>query len=152
MGVSIGEPAPGFTLTSNTFEQVSLRELRGRPVVLVFVPMAFSPTCQGEYCALRDEYAEFRALDATVLGISVDSRWVLRAWAQQHGFPFPLLSDFHPKGAVARAYGVWNEDAGYADRATFIVDEEGIVRDVIRSSLKVPRDPGRYRDVLAGLG
>ncbi len=148
-GPGVGEPAPDFCLTSDAFEPVTLSALRGRPVVLVFVPMAFSPTCEGEFCALRDDLDGLARLDACVLGVSVDSRWVLKAWGEQQRFGFPLLADFHPKGEVARRYGAYDEHKGYARRRTFVIDRDGIVRDVVASDqLKVARDLDAYRRAL----
>lgn len=150
--VEVGQAAPHFTMRSSSGEKLALSDFRGRPVVLVFMPMAFSPTCQGEFRALRDDHVSYTEVGAQVLGVTVDSHWVLRAWAAQQRYPFPLLSDFHPKGAVARAYGCYDEDAGYARRATFVIDAGGVVRDVIRSEqLRTPRDPAQYLGALARL-
>lgn len=139
--VEVGQTAPDFTLTSSDFQEVTLSQLRGRSVVLVFVPMAFSPTCEGEFCALRDSLHDYAQLEAQVFGISVDSKWVLKAWAAQQRFGFGLLADFHPKGEVARRYGCYDHDRGYARRATFVMDATGVVRDIVRSDrLRTPRD------------
>ena len=119
--VEVGQTAPDFTLTSSDFQEVTLSQLRGRSVVLVFVPMAFSPTCEGEFCALRDSLHDYAQLEAQVFGISVDSKWVLKAWAAQQRFGFGLLADFHPKGEVSKAYGAYIEERGHNQRALVMI-------------------------------
>ncbi len=129
MAVEVGDQAPEFTLRDYNNQQVSLSSFRGTSnVLLVFYPFAFSGICQGELCQLRDELADYEAGDVQVLGVSVDTPFSLKAWAQQQNYTFPLLSDFWPHGAVAAEYGVFNEAAGMATRGTFLIDRAGVVR------------------------
>ena len=127
MTLSVGDAAPEFTLPDQDKQVVSLADLRGTPVLLVFYPFAFSGLCTGELCQLRDELAAYTDAGVRVLAISTDPVFSLRAFREKEGFDFPLLSDFWPHGAVARAYGVFNQRAGMALRATFLLDGEGVV-------------------------
>ena len=140
---TLGAPAPDFSLSDTHGTPVTLRGLSGGPVVIVFVPFAFSGTCTGELCELRDNISEFEAAGVHVLVVSCDPVHSLRAWAAQEGFGFDLLSDFWPHGEVARAYGVFDEAKGFAVRGSFLVDADG----VLRWSLVNP--PGRARDFAA---
>jgi mycoredoxin-dependent peroxiredoxin len=125
--VDVGTKAPEFTLKNQNNEKVSLSSLYGeKPVLLVFYPFAFSGICTGELCQLRDDFSAFEGVQ--VLGVSVDTPYSLKVWAEQEGFQFPLLSDFWPHGAVAQLYGVFNEKAGMSNRGTFLIDTEGVVR------------------------
>ena len=128
MSLSVGDAAPQFSLPDQDKQVVSLDELRGTPVLLVFYPFAFSGICTGELCQLRDELAAYTDAGVKVLAISTDPVFSLKAFKEKEGFDFPLLSDFWPHGTAARAYGVFNEKAGMALRATFLVDGEGGVR------------------------
>ena len=127
MTVSVGDAAPGFSLPDQDKQVVSLAELRGTPVLLVFYPFAFSGICTGELCQLRDELANYTDAGVRVLAISTDPAFSLKAFREKEGLEFPLLSDFWPHGAVAQAYGVFNEKAGMALRGTFLLDAEGRV-------------------------
>ncbi len=123
-----GTVAPDFTLAATTGATVSLRDFRGRPVVLVFYPADWSPVC-GDQLALYNEVLPlFDDYGAQLLGISVDGIWCHRAFAQDRNLQFPLLADFEPKGAVAMAYGVYDADIGSSKRALFVVDAKGIIR------------------------
>jgi mycoredoxin-dependent peroxiredoxin len=129
MAVEVGSKAPDFTLNDYNREKVSLADFQGtKNVLLVFYPFAFSGVCTGELCQVRDEIAEYQNDKVQVLGVSVDSPFSLKAWADQQGYTFPLLSDFWPHGEVAKAYGVFNEGGGLANRGTFLIDVAGIVR------------------------
>ena len=126
--VSPGTPAPGFTLPAGPEREISLSEFGGRAVVLVFYPADWSPVC-GDQLALYNEILDdFAELNAQVLGISVDGPWCHRAYAEHRKLRIPLLSDFEPKGAVARAYGAYDDAGGVARRALFVIDGNGIVR------------------------
>ena len=127
MSLSVGDRAPEFSLPDQDKQVVSLAELRGAPVLLVFYPFAFSGLCTGELCQLRDELAVYTDAGVKVLAISTDPVFSLKAFKAKEGFDFPLLSDFWPHGEVARAYGVFNEKAGMALRGTFLIDAEGTV-------------------------
>jgi mycoredoxin-dependent peroxiredoxin len=125
MTLSVGDVAPEFSLPDQDRQVVSLTDLRGTPVLLVFYPFAFSSTCTGELCQLRDELSTYTDAGVQVLAISTDPVFSLKAFKAQEGFDFRLLSDFWPHGAVAQAYGVFNEKAGMAVRGTFLLDAEG---------------------------
>jgi mycoredoxin-dependent peroxiredoxin len=121
--------APDFELANQFGERIRLSEFRGRrAVALVFFPLAFSGTCTGELCALRDNLDMFARHDVELLGISVDSKHTLRAWAESQGYDFDLLADFWPHGGVAKEYGVFLEEKGFATRATFLIDKAGVIR------------------------
>src|SRR5213075_2167180 len=105
-----GSQAPDFTTRNADGEEVTLSSYRGeKAVLLVFYPFAFSGICTGELCQLRDEFADYDGKGVQVLGVSVDTPFSLKAWADQEGYQFPLLSDFWPHGEVAKAYGVFND-------------------------------------------
>ena len=132
MAIATGTTAPDFALKGTQGEEpVQLSSFRGdKNVVLLFYPFAFSPVCTTEMCDLRDSYQQYGKLDATVLGISIDSPFAQAAWAQQEKLPFDLLSDFNKE--VAPAYDVFYEELGpfkgVSKRAAFVVDKQGIVR------------------------
>ena len=127
MPAEIGQPAPEFTLTSQHGEKVSLSDYRGQKnVVLMFYPFAFTGTCTGELCAIRDRYTDFVNDDSVVLSVSCDSPHTLRVFAEQEGLTHPMLSDFWPHGTVSRDYGAFLEEKGFATRATFVIDKAGI--------------------------
>ncbi|WP_163162715.1 peroxiredoxin [Arthrobacter sp. Alg241-R88] len=149
---AIGGPAPDFELSNQFGEPVQLSALRGQNVVLVFYPFAFSGICTGELCEIRDNLAMFEDANATVLAISVDSKFSLRAYAAQEGYSFDLLADFWPHGGVASAYGVFDADSGMAKRGTFIIDAAGTVRYSVVNPRGQARDLQEYRAALAGLG
>ncbi len=123
-----GTSAPDFTLPNQAGEPVSLRDLRGRPVVLVFYPADWSPVCGDQLTLYNEVLPLFQEHDAQVLAVSVDGRWSHRAFAEQRHLRFSLLSDFEPKGAVARLYGVYNAENGVAQRALFVLDAAGVIR------------------------
>lgn len=147
----VGQQAPDFTLANQYGEPVRLADFRGRNVVLVFYPFAFSGICTGELCEIRDNLSVFEHADAEVLAISVDSKFALRAYAGQEGYEFSLLADFWPHGDVAMRYGVFDAESGMAVRGTFIIDAEGIVRYVVVNPRGQARDLDEYRRALAGL-
>lgn len=125
--LSPGIEAPEFTLVSSTKEAVSLDDYRGQPVILAFYPADWSPVC-GDQMALYNEVLPlFEEYSAQLIGISVDGKWTHRAFAEERNLRFPLLSDFEPKGAVARAYGVYNASKGTAQRALFVIDPDGVI-------------------------
>jgi peroxiredoxin len=123
-----GTPAPDFTLQTTPDQSVSLSEFRGRPVVLVFYPADWSPVCGDQLALYNEILPEITKHNAEVLGISVDGIWCHLAYSKDHKLKFPLLSDFEPKGAVARKYGVYRDRSGATERAIFVVDPEGIIR------------------------
>jgi len=123
-----GTPAPDFELPVRFGETVTLRSLRGRPVVLVFYPADWSPVCGDQLGIYAELTGEFDRHGAVVLGISVDGVWCHAAYAKARDLPFTLLSDFEPKGAVSRRYGAYNAAAGVSERALFVLDRDGVIR------------------------
>jgi len=152
MAVEAGSQAPEFTLKDSNHQQVSLSSFRGsKHVLLVFYPFAFSGTCQGELCQLRDELADYSSADVQVVGVSVDTPYSLKMWAEQQGYEFPLLSDFWPHGEVASTYGVFNEKAGFANRGTFLIDKDGVVRFAEYNGPGERRDQEAWKKAVAAL-
>ncbi|ASR34820.1 peroxiredoxin [Prauserella marina] len=153
MAVEVGQQAPDFTLNDYNKQETTLSSFQGdKPVLLVFYPFAFSGICQGELCQLRDEFAEYDNEGVQVLGVSVDTPFSLKAWAEQQGYQFPLLSDFWPHGEVARSYGVFNDKAGLALRGTFLIDKEGVVRFAEVNQPGEARDQQAWKKAVAQLG
>ena len=150
-GPAVGQRAPELELPDTHGTPVRLSALRGRPVVVVFFPFAFSGTCTAELCELRDNIADFAEHGARLLAVSTDAMFALRAWAEAEGFGFDLLSDFWPHGEVARTWGVLDEASGHALRGSFLVDADGVVRWRVVSPRGVARDLAGYRDALAEL-
>lgn len=146
-----GQLAPDFELLNQYGEPVRLADYRGRNVVLVFFPFAFSGICTGELCEIRDNIADFKDSNATVLALSVDSKFAQRAYAEHENFGFDLLADFWPHGAVARDYGVFDEASGMALRGTFIIDATGVIRYVVVNPRGQARDFAEYRRALSSL-
>ncbi|ROP37740.1 peroxiredoxin [Saccharothrix texasensis] len=150
--VEVGAQAPDFTLNDYNKQPVTLSSFRGeRNVLLVFYPFAFSGICTGELCQVRDELAAYEDENVQVIGVSVDTPFSLKAWAAQEGYQFPLLSDFWPHGQVAQAYGVFNEQAGLANRGTFLIDLAGVVRYAEVNGPGEPRDQEAWKKAVAAL-
>ncbi len=150
MVIQAGETAPDFTLSDQYGEELTLSELVAEgPVALVFFPLAFSGICTGELCELRDNLAIFADSKVRLLGISVDSVWALKAWADQEGYEFSILSDFWPHGQVAKEYGVFVEEAGIATRATLVIGEDRRVLASFETGPGEARDFASYRTALA---
>ena len=150
--VDVGDTAPDFELPDGDRKPVRLSSYRGaKAVVLVFYPLAFTGTCQGELCAIRDSIADFDSDDVQTLAVSVDSTAVHAKWAQEQGYTFPLLADFWPHGAVAKDYGVFNDAIGLAMRGTFIIDKQGTIAYKVVNGIPDARDPEEYKRILASL-
>ncbi|MGQ0842545.1 MAG: peroxiredoxin [Sporichthyaceae bacterium] len=149
--IAIGAKAPDFSLAEQHGPEISLAELRGKAVLLVFYPLAFTGICAGELNLIQTELEAFQNDDVQVLGISVDSKFTQRVFADQNHIEFPLLSDFWPHGGVARAYGVFNDDQGVAYRASFLIDAEGVIRWKVVNDLSHPRDQAAYHEAIAAL-
>jgi len=151
MSADVGSQAPDFTLTSQDRQPVTLSHLRGAPVVLAFFPAAFSGVCQKELCTFRDSMARLNSAKAQVFGVSVDTFFALKAFHDQQGLTFSLLSDFNKQ--VIRDYGVFNEDMiglkGIAKRAVFVIDTGGVVRH--REVLDDARNEPNYDAVFSAL-
>jgi peroxiredoxin len=123
-----GNSAPDFTLPTTPDQTVSLRDFRGRPVILVFYPADWSPVCGDQVALYNEILPEFERHGAQILGISVDGVWCHKAFTEHGKLRFPLLADFEPKGAVARRYGVYRDAEGITERALFVIDPDGIIR------------------------
>ncbi len=123
-----GAKAPDFALPSTPDQSVSLAEFRGQPVILAFYPEDWSPVCSDQMALYQEVLPEFQKFHAALLGISVDGVWCHLAFAKDRNLHFPLLADFEPKGAVARAYHVYRATEGTSERALYVIDAEGIVR------------------------
>ena len=151
--VEIGQDAPDFELPSHSGEKVKLSSFRGdKPVLLVFYPFTFTGVCQGELCSIRDDFSTFESAGVEVLAIACDSKHAMKRWADEQGWTFQTLSDFWPHGEVAKAYGVFNEAIGAANRATFLIDKDGKVADTFQSpDLGTAREQSRYEEALSRL-
>jgi len=150
VSVDIGAAAPDFTLKDQDNSAVVLSSFRGKSaVLLVFYPFAFSRICTGELCQLRDDLAIYVDAGVEVLAISADPTYALKAYAAAEGYRFTLLSDFWPHGAVACAYGVFNEKAGTAVRGTFLVDTNGIAVFAEVNGPGEPRDQVAWQRAVA---
>jgi peroxiredoxin len=125
--LSAGAVAPDFTLHVTPDQTLSLRELRGRPVILAFYPADWSPVCGDQMALYNEVLPEFQKFNAELLGLSVDGVWCHQAFAEARHLHFPLLADFEPKGAVARQYGAYRDADGISERALFVIDKMGKV-------------------------
>ena len=123
----VGTPAPDFTLHVTPDQTLSLKELRGRPVILAFYPADWSPVCGDQMALYNEVLPEFQRFNAELLGISVDGVWCHAAFARDRNLHFPLLADFEPKGAVAKLYGAFREGEGVSERALFVIDKNGTI-------------------------
>lgn len=151
MPIAVGERAPDFALKGHDDKEHRLSDFRGRPVVLAFYPLDFSPVCSREHACFVNDLARFNGINAQVLGISVDSVWAHKAFAEKMGIRYPLLADFHPKGQAARGFGLYLEDKGITNRATVIVDKDGVVRYVKVQEIPEARDNEQILAALAKL-
>jgi mycoredoxin-dependent peroxiredoxin len=139
--IEVGSVAPDFALRDQNQQRVSLSDFRDRKnVLVVFFPLAFTGVCQGELDEIRDHLPDYENDTLQTVAISVGPPPTHKVWATESGFTFPVLSDFWPHGAVAQAYGVFNEDAGFSNRGTFVVDKSGTVR------FAEMKQPGEARD------
>ncbi|MEV7395988.1 peroxiredoxin [Aeromicrobium sp. NPDC092404] len=151
MSLDVGSVAPDFTLKSQHGEDVSLSSFRGTNVLLVFIPFAFSGICSDELAALRDDADTFEAAQTQILVVSCDHFFSNRAFADQQGHPFPVLSDFWPHGEVSRAYGIFNDEVGVPNRGTYVIDREGVLRWMVQMGIGDQRDLADYRAAVAEL-
>jgi peroxiredoxin len=139
--IEVGQPAPDFTLRDQNNEEITLSSFRDEKAVLViFYPLAFTGICTGELCTVRDDISHYQNDNVQVVTISVDSPYSHKIFSEREGYEFPLLSDFWPHGAVAQSFGVFNDDTGFSNRGTFLVDKTGIVR------FAEMNQPGQGRD------
>ena len=152
MSLTSGSPAPQFSLTNQHGENISLADYKGKKnVVVLFYPFAFSGICTGELCGLRDDLAAFQNENVELIAISCDPMYAQKAFAEKEGYKFPVLADFWPHGAAAKAYGVFNEERGCAIRGTFIIDKEGILRWQVVNGLGDARNIVDYKAALASI-
>jgi peroxiredoxin len=138
--VALGQPAPSFTARNQHGELLTRSSLRGAPAVIIFYPWAFSSICHDELVAIRDDHESFRTLRSRVLAISCDAMYTLRAYADAESIPFDLLSDHWPHGAIAQAFGVFDEQTGCARRGTFVLDSAGMIRWQQINQINEPRE------------
>ena len=149
MSISVGDLAPDFTLNNQYGEAVTLSDYRGKKnVVVMFYPFAFTGICTGELCTIRDRRPDFINDTTEVLSISCDSTPTLKVFAEQENLTHNLLSDFYPHGAVAQAYGAFLDDKGFATRAAYVIDKDGVVR---WSVINGPGEARNADDYLAAL-
>jgi peroxiredoxin len=152
MALDIGTHAPDFELSDQHGVKVALSSFREKKnVVILFYPFAFTGTCTGELCEIRDDLKAFQNDEVQLLAISCDSVFTQRAFAEAQGYVFPVLSDFWPHGAISKQYGVFKEDRGCAIRGTFIVDKSGILRWQVVNSMGDARNVTDYKAAIATL-
>jgi len=152
MSLEVGDRAPVFSLKNQSGEMVSLADFAGKKNVLVmFYPFAFSGICTGEICEINEDLPKFQNDDVEMISISCDPHHALRAFAEKENIKTILLSDFWPHGAVAKEYGVFLEDLGFANRGTFLIDKSGIVRWKTITSPGEARVSEEYKKALAAI-
>ena len=152
MSATIGQPAPTFDLPDQNKERVSLDDLKGKRTLVMFIPFPFTGICDAEGCALRDGIGHLEALDANVVVITAHAAQTNKKWAEVNDFTFTILSDFWPHGAVSQAYGTFNDTVGVATRSSYILDADGVVRDIIATdSLGVAREHDVQVEALASI-
>ena len=150
--LTVGTAAPDFTLRDQNQQPITLSDYRDdKNVLLVFFPLAFTGICQGELDQLRDHLPDYENDDSVALTISVGPPPTHKIWAIENGFLFPVLSDFWPHGAVSQAYGVFNDDAGFSNRGTFVVDRSGVIRFAEMKQPGEARDQRLWTDALGAL-
>lgn len=151
MPIKPGEKAPDFALKGNDDREYKLSDFRGKNVVLAFYPADFSPVCSKEHTCFINDLKRFENLNAQILGISVDNIWSHKVFAEKLQLKYPLLSDFHPKGAVASKYGLYLSDQGITNRATVIIDKEGMVRYIQVYDIPQQRENSELIKILGDL-
>lgn len=144
----IGHPAPDFSLTDQHGRITTLETFKGAPLLLVFVPFAFSDVCSSELVELRDAHDLADHPDLATAVVSCDSIYTLKAWADEHSYPHRLLSDFWPHGAVSRLFGVFNSHKGLATRGSFLIDADSVVRWALVNPPGEARDVDDYRNAI----
>ncbi|MBT8208033.1 MAG: redoxin domain-containing protein [Acidimicrobiia bacterium] len=152
MAVEVGHPAPEFSLKNHDGEVLSKSDLLGKSSLIVFIPFPFTGVCESEMCSIRDNLSSLNDHDANVVVITCSTRFTNKKWHDDNDFGFPVLSDFWPHGATTRAYGCFNEATGAANRATFVLDGDGIVRDIITTDHPLtPREFESYTSALTSI-
>jgi peroxiredoxin len=141
VALTVGQTAPDFTLKDQNQKEIKLSDFAGKKrVVLMFYPLDWSPTCTQEHVCFVNDIKNFDSLDAEVLGVSVDSVWSHKAYAEKMGIKYSLLADFHPKGAMSEKYGVYLGDKGITGRSIFIIDKQGKIAWVKNYDIPVVPD------------
>jgi mycoredoxin-dependent peroxiredoxin len=152
MSIAVGQAAPEFTLKDQSMAEVKLTDFRGKKnVVIMFYPLDWSPVCTNEHACVVNDMKKFDTLDAQVLGLSVDSAWSHKAYAEKMGIKYPLLADFNPRGAVAEQFGVYLADKGITGRAIAIVDKGGKIAWFKNYDIPVVPDINEVATALAGV-
>jgi peroxiredoxin (alkyl hydroperoxide reductase subunit C) len=152
MPLAVGSSAPDFALKDQNNQVVRLRDFHDRKaVLLVFYPLTFTGTCQGELTGIRDNLGRYANDEVQVLAVSVDSTYSHKIWSLQEGFEFPLLADFWPHGEVARRYEVFNDTAGFANRGTFLIDKTGRIVFAEEIGPGAARDQEAWQEAIAAL-
>jgi len=152
MSLSVGQTAPDFTLKDQNQKEVKLSDLVGKKrVVIVFYPLDWSPVCTNEHACFVNDMKHFDSLDAEVLGVSVDSVWSHKAYAEKMGIKYSLLADFQPRGSMAEKYGVFLPDKGISGRSIFIVDKQGKVAWIKHYDIPVVPDLKEVATALQGV-
>ena len=148
--MQVGSPAPAFELPDQDKNLVSLESFKGNKTLVVFIPFPFTGICDDEGCAIRDNVARLNDLDANVVIVTAHAFNTTKRWVDENGFEFPVLSDYWPHGATAQAYGAFNDQVGAANRYSYVLDADGIVREVINTeSLGIAREFDAYVEALA---
>ena len=140
MPIKVGERTPDFVLKGGDGKEYKLSDYKGKNVLLAFYPADFSPVCSQEHACFINDLKRFESLNAVIFGISVDNVWSHKAFAEKLKLTYPLLSDFNPKGEVASRYGLYLGDLGITNRATVIIDKQGIVQYVKVYDIPQARD------------
>ena len=151
MTLQIGSEVPDFELLNTEGSQTKLSTFRGKNVLVMFYPFAFSGICTGELCEIRDNLKDFQNDKVQIISISTDPMYSNKAFAETEGYKFPVLSDFWPHGKVSKQFGVFNEDRGCATRGSFLIDKNGILRWSVINTLGEKRNLDDYKAVLASL-
>lgn len=152
MTLLIGDSAPDFTLSNQHGEEITLSSFRGKKsVVVVFYPFSFTGICTGELCEIRDNISVFQDANVELLAISCDSKYTQKVFAEQEGYTFNVLSDFWPHGAVSKAYDVFIEASGMANRATFVINKDGEITAKFVTAPGQAREFGDYRKAIEAL-
>lgn len=150
MPISVGQPAPEFSLKDQSQQEVTIADFRGKKnVVIMFYPLDWSPVCTNEHACVVNDMKKFDTLDAQVLGLSVDSVWSHKAYAEKMGIKYPLLADFNPRGAVAEKFGVYLADKGITGRAIVIIDKGGKIAWFKQYDIPVVPDINEVAQALA---
>ncbi len=151
MAIQVGSPAPDFALKDQNQKEVKLADYRGKKVVIIFYPLDWSPVCTNEHACVVNDMKSFSQLDAQILGISVDSPWSHKAFAEKMGITYPLLADFQPRGAAADKFGVFLAEKGITGRAIAIIGRDGKVAWFKQYDIPTVPDMNEVAQALSGV-